>query len=66
MPNEIKKKSVWDLFNPKQYLLELVQFEDQKRFAGVELYEMKPLKFKVEKTKRPWFYIGSVSLNILP
>ncbi len=64
--NEIKKKSVWDRWNPKQYLLEIVQWEDRKRFVGVELYEMKPLKFKVEKKGRPWFYIGNVSLNILP
>ena len=62
----MKQKTIWDSFNPKQYLLEMVQWEDRKRFAEIDLYEMKPIKFKVEKKQRPWFYIGSVSLNILP
>ena len=57
--------SVWDFYNPKLYFKQMVQFEDEKRYKGKNLYETKPLKVEKMATHSP-FKIGSLFLSIMP
>lgn len=41
--------NIWDGYNPRLYLLKLVQFEDEQRYANKDIYEMKLLQ-----EKRAW------------
>jgi hypothetical protein len=47
-------KSIWDGYNPKAYLKKLVQFEDDKRHLGKDLYP-RTLRPDTDKfTKKVW------------
>ena len=50
-----KKADIWKRYNPVKYLLKLVQFEDEKRFLGVDLYKRDLISDNVtKKEKKNW------------
>ncbi len=45
---------IWKNYNPRAYLLKLVQFEDDKRYQKIKLYPRKLIADTDSLTKKIW------------
>lgn len=62
-----KVPSVWDRYNPKLYLLILVQVEDERRFKNKDLYERRLIKIAPEtKVRQVTIKIIGIIATMLP
>ena len=49
-----KNPDIWKNYNPVAYRLKLVQFEDDKRYLGVDLYERRMIPDFNKLDKKLW------------